>query len=72
MRDGARCLQQRQQQVGEQKAGEIIDGEAQLVTVPAGLPCGSLILRSDPGIADENIQPRVVRQHGVGELAYLG
>ena len=36
--------QQIQQQMREQKAGEIIDGEAQFVTVPAGLPRGALVL----------------------------
>jgi hypothetical protein len=58
--------------VCEQKAGEIIDGEAQLVTVPAGLPRRTFILRSDPGIADQNIQPRVVGSNRFGEPPHLG
>ena len=66
------CPQQGQQQVGEQKAGEIVDGEAQLVTVLAGLPRRAFILRSDPGIADENIQPPVVGKHGFGKFSHIG
>jgi hypothetical protein len=71
MRDGA-LLQQRQQAMREQEAREIIHREPQFMPVRAGLPSGPTILRSDPCIADEDIEPGVIGKHGVGQLSHAG
>ncbi len=56
----------------EQKAGEIVHGEPQFVTVRTLPPLRPLRSRPDPGIADENIEPLVVGEHGVGKLPRAG
>ncbi len=71
MRDGALAFRQRQQQMRQQKAGQIIHGKAQLVPVAALLPLWPLVLRTDAGIADEDVEPLVIGQHALGELSRL-
>ncbi len=65
-------LEPRQQQMRQQEAGEIVDGEAQLVPVLAGLPRRSLVLRADAGVADQDIEALLVVEHQLGKLADIG
>ena len=58
--------------MGEQEAREIIHRKPQFVSVRAGLPSGPAILRPDAGIADEDVEPPVIGEHGVGELPHAG
>src|SRR5690242_4699583 len=62
-------LDQRQQQIGEQEARQIIDGEAQLVTVGALLSLRSVVLRPDAGIADKDVDLLVIGLDRLGEPA---
>ena len=68
MRDGALVFSSGSQQMREQEAGEIIHGKPQFVTVNAGLPRRPLVLRADPGIADEEVEPAVIGEHGFRQL----
>src|SRR6202022_2001933 len=57
------------QEVSEQESGEVIHGKAQFVSFGAGATLGSSVLRTNSGVADEDIEPLVVRSHHAGELA---
>ena len=63
-------LDKRQQQMREQEPREIVHGKPQLRAVCTGLPSASAILRADPGIADEDVEPLVVGHHGAREFAH--
>jgi hypothetical protein len=71
MRAGA-LLDQRQEKAGQQEAGEIVDGKAQLVPVRACLPGRARAAGPDAGIVDQDVEPVGSLSDGVGEPSYLG
>jgi hypothetical protein len=52
------CFDQRQQQVREQKAGQIVHGENELMPVGAGQARGPCRAAAKPGIVDQELQAR--------------
>src|SRR3954452_5522149 len=57
------CLQQGKEEVSEHKAGEIIYREPQFVALSAGPALRSLCPRSDPRIADKDVEPVSFGEH---------
>src|SRR5450631_2386329 len=49
--------------MSEQKAGKVVHGKPQLVSVRTGLSFRPERPRSDPGIADEDVEPLVPGEH---------
>jgi hypothetical protein len=58
--------------MGQQKAGEIIDREKQLVPVGADLPRSAPSPGAEAGIVDEDMEPVRFLPHRVGEAAHFG
>ncbi len=54
--------------MSEQKTGQVVHGKAQLVSIRAGLPLRPKRPRSDPGIADEDVEPLMPGEHRGREL----
>ncbi len=69
---GRAFADQRQKQMREQEAGEVVHGEAQFVAVGAGLPRPLRPAAADAGIVDEKIEPLRGLLHRTGQPAYLG
>jgi len=63
-------LQQRQQPVRQQESREVVHRKSKFMTVGAGLPAGSFVLRADPGIADQHVEPRVAGQYRLCKLTH--
>ena len=68
MRDGALAFINGSKQMREQESREVVHREAQLMPVGAGPALRALRARSDPGIADEQIEPLVVGKHRLRKL----
>ncbi len=58
--------------MGQQKAGEIIDREKQLVPVRADLPRSAPGSSAEAGIVDEDMEAVSFLPHGIGETAHFG
>ena len=58
--------------MGEQKAGEIVDGEEELIPVGAGPARGTRNAAAEPGIIDQEIQTLGGFLDSVGETPHLG
>jgi len=65
-------LDQRQQQMRQQEAREIVHSKAQLKTVRALLPLRSIILRTDAGVADKDIETLLLGEYRVRKLSNSG
>ena len=72
MRAGDAFADQRQKQMREQEAGEVVHGEAQFVAVGAGLPRPLRPAAADAGIVDEKIEPWRRLLHRTGQAPHLG
>ena len=62
--------EKRQQQISQQEAGEVVDGEAKLVAVDAGLArsaCGA-----EAGVVDQYVEPLRPLSHGLAKPPHLG
>ena len=57
-----------EQQVGQQERREVVDGDRQLVAVLGQLKAGA----DQPGIVDQHVDARVVREDCLGEPAHCG
>src|SRR5690606_18846104 len=69
---GGRALDQAgEEHPGEQVAGQVVDGEVQLVAVLAEPPFPAA-LQPDPGVVDEHVEPVVVPGGRAGEGADRG
>ena len=58
--------------MGEQKAGEIVDGEEEFIPVGAGPARGTRNTAAEPGIIDQEIQTLGGFLDSVGETPHLG
>jgi hypothetical protein len=70
MRAAGAGPQQRQEQRGQQKPGEVIDREAQLE--PVGALLASAAGRADAGVVDQDVEPVGRVPYGGGKPAHLG
>ena len=65
-------LDQRQQETGQQEAGQIVDGKAQLVPVGAHLLRRARAAGADAGIVDQDVEPIRPLLDCLGKAAHLG